>query len=271
MKATMKRKYRKGIRITLLSFLATIAMIAGVILFPQKLFANKMKYKEFTVCSNSEIDDNIKTVLDGAISLVKESELYDPTYQYNIILCYNTFYNKFDDKIFGAGPAGRSRLHNVIVKIRIDPEKNLAFPVFPKACEIKLTYLIAHEMIHCLQANRYGIKKFNPYHHPEYWKLEGYPEYISRKPELSNNDYSLQREIKRYADLEGQAETFWISQEKDGCEAPNYYYKGRLMMEYLIGIKHLSYDKILNDTVPENTIYREMLKWKDGAKENGSH
>jgi hypothetical protein len=47
---------------------------------------------------------------------------------------------------------------------------------------------------------------------------------------------------------------------------PDYYYKGRLMMEYLMDIKHLTYDQILKDTVSENTIFKEMIKWKDSTK-----
>jgi hypothetical protein len=159
-----------------------------------------MKYKKFKVCSNDKINYDIKIVLDNAIDLVQKSELYDSNYKYNIILCHSTFYNKIDN-LLGIGPAARGRLNNVIVKVRIDPTNNLAFSTFRKDCEINLTYLLAHEMIHCLQAKKYGIMKFNPFRHPELWKLEGYPEYISRKAELSSKDYSLTSEIDRYINL----------------------------------------------------------------------
>ena len=59
-----------------------------------------------------------------------------------------------------------------------------------------------------------------------------------------------------------------ISPENGGCEFPNYYYKGRLMIEYLMDIKHLSYDQILKDSVSEATIFKEMIKWIDGAKKS---
>ena len=39
----------------------------------------------------------------------------------------------------------------------------------------------------------------------------------------------------------------------------DYYYKGRLMIEYLMDIKHLSYDQILKDSVSESTIFKEMI------------
>jgi hypothetical protein len=97
---------------------------------------------------------------------------------------YNSFYDKIDEKLLGIGRTARATLNNVIIKVRIDPKSNLAFPTFHKDCEVNLTDLLAHEMTHCLQANKYGIIKFNPFKHPELWMLEGYPEYISRQREL---------------------------------------------------------------------------------------
>lgn len=263
----MKKIFKRIFKITLLTFLAAILTIATIILFPQRLFANKISYKEFTVYSNDKIDDNIKIVLDNALTLVQKSELYNSKYKYNIILCNNSFYNKLDDKLLGTGPAARATLNNVIIKVRIDPKSNLAFPTFHKACEVNLTELIAHEMTHILQANKYGILKFNPFKHPEFWKLEGYPEYISKQTELTSKGYSLTGDIDRYINLESKATDIWILSEEGGCEVPNYYYKGRLMMEYLIDIKHLSYDQILKDTVSENTVCQEMMKWKNNTKE----
>jgi hypothetical protein len=267
MKGTMKKIFKRIFKITLLTFLAAILIIVTIVLFPQRLFANKIKYKEFTVYSNDKIDNSIKIVLDNTMNLIQKSELYDSTYKYNIILCNNSFYNKIDDKLLGTGPTARATHNNVIIKVRIDPKSNLAFATFHKACEVNLTKLLAHEMTHCLQANKYGILKFNPFKHPEFWKLEGYPEYISRYTELSGEDYSLISDIDRYVNLESKANDIWILAEDGGCEVPDYYYKGRLMIEYLMNIRHLSYDKILNDTVSENTVYQEMITWKDSTKE----
>lgn len=261
----MKKKIKKFFKVTFLAFLSAFLTIAVIILFPEPLFANKLKYKEFTVCSNSTIDKNIIQVLDQAKALVQQSELYDSTYHYNIILAHRTFYNKIDDKIIGYGPAARARLNNVIIKIRIDPTNNVAFPTFPKACETNLTELIAHEMLHCLQANKYGVWKFNPYKHPPFWKLEGYPEYISKQAKLSGKEYNLANEIDRYMALKSKITGIWIADE-GGCEAPDFYFKGRLMMEYLMDIKKMSYDQVLADTVSENTVYEEMIRWHNTAK-----
>jgi hypothetical protein len=262
----MKKIFKRIFKIILITFSAAILTIVVIVLFPERLFANKIKYKEFTVYSNDKIDDNIKIVLDGAINLVQKSELYDSLYRYNIILCYHSFYNKIDDKLLGTGRTARATLNNVIIKVRIEPKNNLAFPTFYKACEVNLTELLAHEMTHCLQADRYGIIKFNPFKHPELWKLEGYPEYISRQTELSAKEYSLTGDIDRYVVLKNKATGIWIPVEEGGCEVPDYYYKGKLMMEYLMDIRHLSYDQILKGSVSESTVYQEMIKWKDSTR-----
>ena len=201
------------------------------------------------------------------MTLVEKSELYDSNYKYNIVLCYNTLYNKIDDMLAGTGAAATPRGKNILIKVRIDPKNNLAFATFHKACEVNLTELIAHEMIHCLQAHKYGFLKFNPFKHPEFWKLEGYPEYISKQNELSSEGYDLTSDINRYVNLKSKATDIWISSEDGGCEVPDYYYEGKVMMEYLMNIKHLSYDQILKDTLSESTVYQEMIKWKDNSKE----
>jgi hypothetical protein len=231
----MKKIFKRIFKITFLTLFAAILTITVIILFPQPLFANKMSYKKFTVCSNEIIDQHIKTVLDHALTLVQKSELYDSNYKYNIILCNNSFYNKIDDKLLGGGRTARATFNNVVIKVRIDPETNLAFPAFHKPCEENLTEVIAHEMIHCLQAHRYGIVKFNPFSHPEFWKLEGYPEYISKQEELSGRDYSLTSDINRYLNLRSEAGDIWVLSDEGGCEVPDYYYKGKLMMIYLNG------------------------------------
>ena len=259
----MKKISKRILKISLLAIITAVLTIVTIVLFPQRLFAYKLEYGKFTVYSNKKIDENIKIVLDHALNLVRKSEMNDSNYKYNIILSYHSFYNKIDDKLLGAGPAARTTLNNVIIKVGIDPKNNTAFPTFHRACEVNLTELLAHEMIHCLQANKYGILKFNPFKHPEFWKLEGYPEYISRQQQLLKKDYRLTNDIERYVDLERKANGIWIKEEEGGCEVPDYYYKGRLMITYLMDIRHFSYDQILNNTASENTVYLEMMKWKE--------
>ena len=257
---TRKKKIKRVISYSLITILVFVIGLAAIILYPQPLFAKKIQYKQFNVYSNVKIDDDIKPILDSAISLVKKSELYDSTYKMDIFLAYNTFFNKVDDQVFRHGSSTRAIDNNLVIKVRIDVQKNLAYTTFHKPCQQSIAYVIAHEMVHCLQAYKYGIWKFNPIKHPAMWKLEGYPEYIARQ-KCADTNYSLKKEIERLIELKRKQTGIWISVEEGGCEAPEFYYKGRLMAEYLINVRELTYDQILKDKHSEDEIYAKMIAW----------
>ena len=257
----MKKITKKIITGTLLLVITFISGVITLVLYPQPLFANKLEYKNFRVYSNNKISTDVKGILDNAETIIVKSELNDPSYNYDIFLAYNSLYNSIDNTLLGTGPSARSIDNNVVVKIRIDPKRNTAFATFHKECEVDLTHLIAHEMVHCLQAHKYGKIKFNPFWHPEMWKLEGYPEYISKQMNRKDND-DLVNEINNYTDLKSKSKDGWILTSDGNCSVPEIYFKSTLMMKYLIDVNHLSYDKILNDTVSENAIYADMIKWK---------
>jgi hypothetical protein len=251
---------------TVLGALVTMSGLLTIILFPEPLFANKLEHGQFTVYSNDKIENDIGVVLDDALDMVKDSELYDPDYTYDVFLSYNSFFNKIDDTFIGFGPTARATDNNVIIKVDIDAKRDLLFVTFNQDCQASLTYIIAHEMVHCLQEHKYGKLKFNPFRHPVYWKLEGYPEYVSRRPMSLDGNYNLAAEIERYVVLESKLTDIWIHIEEGKCKVPKYYYKSRMMTEYLMDVKHWSYDKILNDTISEDRIYAEMIRWKDDNK-----
>ena len=46
-----------------------------------------------------------------------------------------------------------------------------------------------------------------------------------------------------------------------GHYMPTYYYKGRLMVEYLMDIKGLTYDEILKDSRTEIEVFDELVNW----------
>ena len=125
---------------------------------------------------------------------------------------------------------------------------------------VNLTELMAHEMVHILQADKYGLLNFSPLKHPPMWKLEGYPEYVARSAYLNGENYDLRKEVQRFvsADEEDKRETF---EAVEGHFMPTYYFKGRVMVEYLMDIKRMTYDEILSDQKSEDEIFNEMVEW----------
>jgi hypothetical protein len=257
---TRKKNIRRILRWMLVTVAVFVISLTSIILYPQPLFAIEVKYNQFKVYSNDSIDKEINPILDSVVSLVSRSELYDPSYNVDIFLAYNSFFNKIDSRVFGSGPTARAIDNNLVIKVKVDINKNLVYSTFHKPCQQNFAYVIAHELMHCLQTHKYSVWKFNPFKHPEMWKLEGYPEYIARR-KFSESDFSLKKDIKSFIELKRSQTDIWLAVEQGDCEAPEFYYKGRLMTEYLINIKHLTYDQILKDKRPEEEIYAEMTEW----------
>ena len=246
---------------TALTLLVSIIFLAGFLLVPQNLFANHSDHNNFKIYSNKPIDIKLNSILDHSLSLVKKSELFDKAYHYDIFIADNTLYNYLDSKILGPAMS-RSIDNNVILKVGLDIDNDKLIGAHNTR---NLTQTIAHEMIHCLQVNKYGKLKFNPWHHPEMWKLEGYPEYIAMQDYLTSKKYSLNSEIKKLEAFENTSNNGWYETEK-GQYDPVVYFRGRLMIEYLIDIKGLNYDEILNEKFTADEVYTDMIKWAEKSK-----
>jgi hypothetical protein len=252
----MKGILKRLISGSILMLLVTVSGLITLTIFPQNLFAHEIKHEKFRVYSDQIVDKaELRLILNNAYSLVAKSELFDSEYEFKIFLAYGNIFNKIDD-LQGKGPSARATAGNIIIKVPIDIESNLAMSSISR---INLTELIAHEMIHNLQANRYGLWNFSPIKHPPLWKLEGYPEYISRSKLREDKSYNLASEIQRCLEIEKSGD-FFIEVVTDHF-MPSYYYKGRVMIAFLMDIKGLAYDQILKDNRSEEEIFNEMLAW----------
>ncbi|MEM6261598.1 MAG: hypothetical protein AAGI38_03750 [Bacteroidota bacterium] len=254
----MKAKWKKfAVRLALTTMVMVFGLIA-LLLNPNVMFAHAVTHGKFIVYANTPLDEaTLAPFLDGAIQRVEGCELYDDGYHYKIILAHNSFYNKIDNLIFDPYAAARPTANNIIVKAPVDLEAKVALT---DRSRIDLTYLLSHEMIHCLQANSYGMAKFNPFSPPPMWKLEGYPEYISR-PELHNKGQDqLREQISQYLKWEASLNDGWI-QVSDNHHLPGIYVKGRLMTTYLMEVKEMTYDDLLKEQVKEEEVYQAMLSW----------
>lgn len=217
-----------------------LALLFTFILYPNNLFARRTVHREFTIYSNQTLKGDYKAAIDKAITLIKTSELYDSEYQYDIFLTHGTFYKDVIFRVFGPGPA-RSQDNNILLNIPADFTQDLL--IGPKT-KRDLTSTIAHEAIHCLQFQKYGFRSIPA------WKKEGYPEYVARQGE---GDFYAH--VRRLSTLHDE----WM-ELKPGHFDQLIYFRGRLMIEYLIRFKGMTYDQILDDAVKEDEVYQEMMQ-----------
>ncbi|MEO1258634.1 MAG: hypothetical protein AAFZ15_07545 [Bacteroidota bacterium] len=256
----MKKKFiKRTITSVLLTLFVGVAGIVTLVLHPQVLFAHQLEHRHFSIYSEVPINENIKQILDSAERMVMSSELHDAGYKYDIFLCHGTAFNKLDDWLLGSWPAARAIDNNVIIKVPVDIGDGTAEN---GENEFHLDYMFAHEMVHCLQANHYGKLTFNPLSHPPMWKLEGYPEYISRQKRREPDNYNLMDEINLFLEKTNESsQNIDIIQLDRTTSVPYIYFKGRLMVEYLMDIKNWSYDDILQEKIKEEQVWKELLEW----------
>jgi hypothetical protein len=253
----MKGILKKAVMSAAVVAAVLIGGLVTTIFFPAPLFARSVRHGAFDVHFPNEFKlEGIKHVLEQAYELAARSELHDASLRFPVFFANGTLFNRIED-LQGVGPIARATAGNITIKCEVDLTNNLAFST---RSTVLLSNLLAHEMVHVQQAHRYGLINFSAIKHPPMWKLEGYPEYIARADQLRSAGYRLEDEVKRYLDLAPKSVDSFI-EVTTGHWMPLYYYKGRLMVEYLMEIRGMSYDAILNDTRSEDEVFDEMVRW----------
>lgn len=156
-----------------------------LLIFPSPLFSYKVEHGQCTVYADRPIDQNIHSILEDALSRISKSDLYRPEIHYNIFICNNLL--RFKVFTQGNGQAGAVTHYHLTGNIFIRPcdipnnriiaPKEWYFANQPFSFSDRpLSYYLAHEMTHVLEARFTGAFDFgNPA-----WLTEGYADYIGK-------------------------------------------------------------------------------------------
>ena len=247
------------LRILLTGASLTTFFFAGVllalILYPQNLFAKRVDHRNLRIYTDRALHREYKRIFDDALALARRSELYEEHLTFDVFLAHKSFYNALDTRVFGRALA-RSVDNNVILKVEVDFKNNLL--VGPSNTR-NLIKTIAHEIIHCLQLEKYGILKFNPLSPPEVWIREGYPEYMVNSLEQGRTVDRLKSQVTRLLDYQ-KSGALWV-EITPGQFDPLSYFKGQVLIGFLMDINEMTYDEIINGNLNEADTYDQMMKW----------
>ncbi len=134
-----------------------------------------------------------------------------------------------------------------------------------------MTNVLTHEVTHSLVFARLGLA--NTARLPM-WKAEGYPEYIAATAARSQAGYTLRASVARLL----EADLTWLRDAQGNfaplrydCIGKSYlknevgdfwhtcYYLSRVLVEYLLDKKGLSFDQLAQPSVNESEPLRELL------------
>jgi hypothetical protein len=256
----MKQKILKWtLRLTVLIILLFGVLILTV-LNPTLLYANKTVLENFTVYHNKPLDKDLKTRLDDARNIIKENQLFDSSLKFDICLNDGSLYPSLLEIFMGQAFA----LGFTSNKVAICGEANFKGNyVEVNGYKWNLTQLLAHEETHCLVYNKIGFWKSNPIANNPKWKWEGYPEYVSRRYQ---DQLNLVKNIKQLDEALELDKTQWGISFADSTVTSREYFNYRLLTQYCLDIKKMTFEEFLNDTTSEQTIKTQMRKWYSTRK-----
>ena len=256
----MKKILRYFLR-TILVFFIMLGLLIIFMLNPEIAYARKFEYKQFRIYSKHECPKGFEKVMDQALHLVEQSELFDPNMKADIFLHDgNGAAVKFIlKKAFGNAIAWGYH-NNVFLNAPIDPSLTW---LQMNGYNRQLGRTIAHELIHCYEAHKLGWLKARPLGNIALWKWEGYPEYVSYRSSVKSELQILLDAIGRY-ETEKNNENFnaaMVDVDEGPSIAGKDYFRFWIMVKYLMDVKHLKFAELIDPSVKEELIFPEMISW----------
>lgn len=248
----MKKRLRTWIIRLTATFLLMAVILVVIILYPALTYANKTVHGHYTVFHRQPLHPTFTSHLDQAVELVRNSEYYDPQWKLDICLDDGAAYPSLIKKIWGRA-FGRGFYNKVVLMEDTHYKEN---KVVLNGYAWNLEQLLAHEMIHCFQFHKRGLWKSKPMAAIPDWKWEGYAEYISRR---NPDQRGLLQNAGRLLRPEARGDD-WI-RFADGSGTLVLYYRYWLMVQYCMDIKKMRYGQLIDDTLPEEAVWKQLMDW----------
>ena len=232
-----------------------LGLLVTFMLCPILLYAKRTVSGNYRIYHNKPLDKKILLRLEQSISIIKASELYETELKMDICLNDGSQYPRLIEKVLGKDILLTFYNKIVFTDDAINVDSNY---IFVDEHRWNLTELLAHVQVHCLEFKKYGLWKSNPIaRHPK-WKWEGYPEYIARQKAQFGN---LQNDIKIFLKPKKiSTDNSWMTLP-DSTETLVRLFKYRLLNQYCLEIKSLSFVQLLQDTTQEQTVSQQMMDW----------
>ena len=250
----MKKQFKKWIFRLVVIALFLFGLLVTFMLNPIFLYANKTSIGKYSIYHNKPLDKNFQILLKQSDSIIKSSELYDPELTMDICLKDGSKYPRLIEKVLGRDLI--SSFYNKIIFTADEVNFDSNY-IKLDGHKWNLTEMLAHAQVHCLEFKKYGLWKSNPIAKHPRWKWEGYPEYISKQHSEIKN---LQDGIKTLLQTEQINNTGWMI-FPDGTENMTTFFKYRLLIQYCLEVKKMSFVQLLKDITPEETVRQQMLNW----------
>ena len=278
---------RKALRIGGWSFgglLLLVVLFVGLLAFPGFMFAHQLEYRNITVHSDEQLRGSIEPILAGMEAQLSASEISDPALQFDVFLGHdNAAFRLLDrlrwaivTRVAGIGPSPNYAtgwppyFNHVVILDAPDPEHDALLRQGWRA-RLNMTHILTHEAGHTQVFNKLGLRACMAL---PMWKAEGYPEYIASHALRAAPGYSLRSSVTRvltanlagFRDEQGNFRSLHQGQlgasflkDENGDDWHTSYYLARVLVEYSLHVKGMTFEQLIDPAVRDTDVMREML------------
>lgn len=285
----MGPRLRKTLKITGWSFgglLALLGVFIGLLVFPGFMFAHQLEYRNLTVYSDEDLRGSIEPILARIDAQIAASEINETELRHEI-------YFGHANRPFRALQRTHLELMRQLTGIdrRSAINYNASWPPLVSHVvsldlpdvthdallrdawpgRINMTHVLTHEVGHTLVFNKVGLRGMAAL---PFWKAEGYPEYIASHTLRAASGYSLRASVSRLL----TANLAWLRDANGNLQSPRYehlggsylkdengdhwhtsYYLARVLVEYSLDVKGMSFEQLADPGVRDIDVMRELL------------
>jgi hypothetical protein len=230
-----------------------------VLAIPGPFFPEEKKYGSITVYSEKPIGQDTDSIMSEVFLRLNSVPIYDPDRKFNLCLCSTqkkfSFFAKLTkraNRIMGFYILGSAYINEDFIN-----ELGMKTGGQPKYLtrEGSVVHVATHELMHGYINNTYGY--FAARTLPE-WKIEGYCEYgVNQFVAPKDIGYSIPERVDIYLD---------DFQWNPIAEVHRPHYVWGLMMEYLINVRGLKFAQVMDDSIIDEEIFKELLDWRKSIR-----
>ena len=267
------------------SLFVLLVTFVALLAFPGFLFAHKLEQGNLTIHFDEPPDGPMEPILREVGRRLAKSEINDPAQTHHIFFGH-------DAQLFGALQRARTEIVYRAIGLKPSPTYNASWPPYlshvvtfdlPDAANdalrrtawpgrFNMTHILTHEVAHTLVTAKLGLSNVPRL---PMWKAEGYPEYVAMSAVRAEAGYSLRASVARVlaADLAGLRNARGdIEPLRYDCVGRSYledengdswhtcYYLARVLVEYQLDRKGLTFDQLMQPSVDESETLRELLR-----------
>jgi len=241
--------------------IALILLDILILSTPELFFSEEKQYGSITVYSEKPIRQETDSIMSKVFLRLHEVPIYDPVKKYSLCLCSSQ--KKFS--LFASLTLQANRIMgfyfmgNAYVNKDFIDELGRKTGGQPRYLtrEGSVVHVATHELMHGYITDAYGFFAARALLE---WKTEGYCEYgVNQFVASQDSGYSIVERIDIYLD-----DSRW----NPTAEVHRPHYVWGLMMEYLINVKGLNFEQVMDDSVTYEKTYQEMMDWRKSIREN---